>query len=664
MTREPGDRPRATPPDGTKAIYEFLRGVGSSPSGLLSSHSTASVGSEGVVLKISTLTLLLLLLAAAVSAADSSGTKKKSNVYKEKIVVTASAIPEKVTETPASATVITHQEIEARGALDLVDVLREVPGLSLARYGSSGKSASLFVRGGSSQQTAVLWNGIEINDPYFAGYDWGQFSTEGIDRIEIVRGPYSALYGSDAMSGVVNIITSTPPSGLMLDVSGGERGLFDGRLGGSMSAGPWSVGGTFERRVDNGWFPNDDLARTSMTGTARWSRSRSLSVGLVGRWNDYSLGVPFNDVGADHLVATPSRRQSGNEFQVAVPVEGRVGRLKWDATVSESDHDITLRDPQDPYGLTFQITKSVSRRARGSLTVPTSFGTIVTGVEAERSRVDDDTTYGVNLAGETRTSRSVFVEDRLGRALGRGRMELSAGARWDDYDTFGSELSPRVAAAWIVGANKIHAAWGRAFRAPAIGELYYPFAGNPSLDPERSRSLEVGYERTLGRGLGSITWFESSYDNLIVYDNGAQQFANTGAATTKGIELALDQRIASAWRAGLSYTWLETRQADTGAALLRRPRNSGSVHVGWDGARLSAFATVVRTGSRADILPVFPYDRIVDSAWTSVDLRLGWRVGGVEPYVRVENLLDERYQEIAGFPAPGRRAIVGLRYIR
>jgi len=608
---------------------------------------------------------LILVAPLALRADDPPSAKDDSSVYKEKIVVTATALPETLDETPASVTVITRKEIEERGARDLVDVLREVPGVSVSRYGSSGKGTSLFIRGGSSQQALVLWNGIEISDPYFAGYDWGQFSTSGIDRVEIVRGPFSALYGSDAMSGVVNIITTPGSPGMHVDVSAGERGLLDGRVGGTTISGDWTLDGTVERREDDGWFTNDDLRQTSITAGARWHGSDTFSAGLFGRWSDYELGIPFNEqFGIDHLVPSPARRQEGRELQIAIPLDGRLGVAKWNLTLSQTDHDITLRDPDDPFGFIFQTETSVTRRAHATMTVPTRIGTVVAGAEASRARVDDDSTFGVNLAGETRDSRSLFVEDRLSRSLAGGAIEMSVGGRWDDFDTFGSEVSPRFAIAWRRGANKLRGAWGRSFRAPSVGELYFPFSGNTDLSPERSRSWEVGVERDLRRGRASLTWFHSSYDDLIVFDNASYRFENIGAATTRGVEVAIDGRIAARWHGGLAYTWLDTSQAGSGEPLLRRPKHSGSVNLGWEGDRASAMLTMIRTGSRADILPVFPYDRIVASAWTTVDVRGSWRFREIQPYVKVENLLDERYEEIAGFPSPGRRAIVGLRYIR
>ncbi len=143
--------------------------------------------------------VLLSFFAPLFAFAQSTIQPKVTN----EIVVTASAVPETVSSTPASVTVVTKKEIEEQNARDIADVLREVPGLSLSRSGSNGKATSLFSRGANSQHTLVLWNGIEINDPFFSGYDWGRFSTTGVEQVEVVRGPFSAIYGSEAVAGVV-----------------------------------------------------------------------------------------------------------------------------------------------------------------------------------------------------------------------------------------------------------------------------------------------------------------------------------------------------------------------------------------------------------------------------------------------------------------------------
>jgi outer membrane cobalamin receptor len=138
----------------------------------------------------------------------------------QEIVVTASALPEEIDQTPVAATIITRDDMERREVRDVADILREVPGITVSRTGSPGKNTTLFIRGGSSKQALVLWNGVEMNNAYFSGYDFGQLSSAGVERVEVVRGPFSALYGSEAVSGVINVLTKASTSGASVDLAG------------------------------------------------------------------------------------------------------------------------------------------------------------------------------------------------------------------------------------------------------------------------------------------------------------------------------------------------------------------------------------------------------------------------------------------------------------
>jgi vitamin B12 transporter len=585
----------------------------------------------------------------------------------DQIVVTASDVPETVQSTPAAVTVVTKKDIDERAARDVADVLREVPGLTISRTGSPGKTTSLFTRGASSTQTLVLWNGIEINTPYFSGYDWGRFSTAGVEQVEVVRGPFSALYGSDAVAGVVNVVTSAAKSGLRAEVQSGGHGLREGVLDGSFVSGAGQFSAALEHRTDDGFAANDDYRQNGGNALFRWVPSKTFSIGLAARAISYDLGIPFNvNAAGDALVPSLARRQNGTQRQLALPVQQTLGAFSYDLTLSESRNDDRFRDPQDPFGLTDTRTLSRTRRARlTTRTATTAFGTLVAGGELERAKVDDVNNFGVNLAGMTRRARSLFVEDRLSHELAAGvRLEVSAGARYDRFDTFGSQTSPRLALAFVHGGSKLRAAFGEGFRAPSIGELYYPFSGNPNLEAERSRSMEVGYDAPMGaNGLFSVTYFRSRYRNLITFDPATFVFANIGRTRSDGLELGVDEQVTSSLYTHLSYTYLHRNEDEaTGERLLRRPKHSGALTFGWRERGLDANVSIVRSGARADILPVAPFSRTVNGAYTTVDANLQLHTGRLTPFVKVENLRNARYEEVLGYPAPSRRAIVGLRF--
>jgi vitamin B12 transporter len=581
------------------------------------------------------------------------------------IVVTASALPETVESAPAAVTVITKSQMQEQDARDVADVLREVPGIVMSRTGSEGRATSLFMRGANSTHTLVLWNGIEINNPYFAGYDWGRFSTAGVEQIEVVRGPYSALYGSDAVAGVVNVLTAPARSGIGGGLEIGGDGLRNGNVEASYVGGGQTLNASVERRVDNGFAANDDFAQNSANVLWKWTAANRFSIGIAGRATRYDLGIPF-DLNADAtaLVATPQRRQHGSERQVAVPISQSFGAYGYELTLSESRRSDDFHDPRDPFGLIDQTTDSTTRRARLTAKDATALGTIVVGGEYARASVTDASTFGVNLANDRRGERSLFVEDRLSHVLASGsRIEVSAGARYDHFDTFGSQTSPRIAAAWILGTNKIRAAYGEAFRAPSVGELYYPFSGNRNLQPERSRSAEVGYDRAIGAsGAFSATLFSGRFRDLIVFDNATYAFANVGRARSQGIELGASAGLFANLNGAVSYTYLDTKEAATEKALLRRPHNSGSFTLTYRRGGVDSSLVLLNAGRRDDIMPVAPFARVSDRAYTTLDANVQVHLERFTPYVKIENATDTRYEEVRGYPSPRRRAIVGVRF--
>lgn len=583
----------------------------------------------------------------------------------QQIVVTASAVPETVETTPASVTVITKSDIERRAARDVADVLREVPGLILARSGSPGKATSLFARGAASTQTLVLWNGIAINNPYFSGYDWGRFSTAGVERVEIVRGPFSALYGSDAMAGVINVLTAPQTSHLRGELQAGGHGLQNESLDAAWAGESLLLSGVVEHRADDGFNANDDFRQNTENLFTRWSPSSAFSLGFAFRHTSYDLGVPFNtNAAGTALVPSTHRRQDGRESQYIVPVSLELFGLHNDLTLSENDRRDNFADPDDAY-TTSTSTDSRSRHARFTArTGTTPFGTLVGGAEYERQTVNDVTNFGPNFLDRKRTDRALFIEDRLARAFGASHLEVTAGIRHDRFDVFGSQASPRIAAAWITHGIKWRAAYGQGFRAPSLGELYYPFFGNPDLRAERNRSFEAGVETPAGRkGLFSLTYFNSRYRNLITFDPLTFVSANIGRVRADGIELGYEAPVTTTVYAAASYTYLHRADDEaTHERLARRPKHSGSLFVGWRSGDVDANFVVLRTGARPDIEPVLPFGRVTDRAFTTIDANVQVRMGSVTPFVKIENLRDARYEEVRGFASPRRRAIVGLRF--
>lgn len=603
---------------------------------------------------LSVFSLLFLLFIPLSTSAQSP------SVMSADIVVTASSLPEEVDETPATTTVITREEIERREARDVVDVLREVPGLTAPRTGSPGKSATLFIRGGSSKQALILWNGVEVNYPYYSAYNFGQLSTAGVEKVEVVRGPFSALYGSEAVSGVVNVLTNrTSPGGTLL-AEGGERGLFGAMASGAATFGRWSVNGAADHRRDEGFFANDHSDGTSFAGGVTLTGDR-FSIGVLARRSDYELGIPFvPNAAGTAFIPSLHRRESANETIIAIPFHLTAANWTFDARVANIEHDEEFADPSGTFGPEHSVTDSRNRSARVTASTSTRFGTITAGGEIEDAVADHVDVFS-SVSSRERDSRSLFVEDRVSIPAGANTsVELAAGLRHDEFNSFGSEISPRLAAAWVRSGHKIRAAYGEGFRAPGIAELYTPLYGNPDLDAEQSRTFEVGYERYMTLGNASVTLFRSEFEDLIFFASDFR-YRNIAAASSQGVELAA-RRAFGPLTASLSYTWLDTEDEATGRQLVRRPEHSGSLSFGYDFAPFSANLVIVHTGERLDVTDLVPYGNVTNEAFTTADLALHYDRGALSPFVKIENVTDEQYEQVFGYQSGGRRIRAGLRY--
>jgi len=605
-----------------------------------------------------------ILFFAAISTFAQS-TPQQPQTVSDEIIVTASSLPETIESTPAAVTVISRKEIDDHAALDVAELLREVPGIVLARTGSPGKTTSLFMRGAASTQTLVMWNGIVLNNPYFSGYDWGRFSTSGVEQIEVVRGPFSALYGSEAMAGVINVLTAPKTSGVHGNFESGSHSLRNASVTASLAGDTTSASASYEHRSDDGEDPNDDFHQNSGSAMARWTPSAGFALGIAGRHTSFNLGIPFNtNAAGTALVPSLDRRQSGTETQIAIPATFTLGRFISDVTLSENHRRDEFNDPADPF-TTSTSTDAKTRRARLTTRVATPAGTIVAGGEYQRDLVSDVTNFGPNFLGKRRTDRSFFVEDRYSHELSAtSRFELSAGLRNDHFDVFGSQTSPRVAAAIVNGATKWRAAFGRGFRAPSLGELYYPFFGNPNLSAESNRSIEAGFDHALGHdGLFSLTYFNTSYRNLITFDPASFISQNIGRVRSDGIEAGATQHLSANAYTAFSYTYLHRDEdAKTGQRLARRPKHSGSISTGWRSGAIDTNIAILRIGEREDSLAVFPFSRTTNKAYTTIDANVQYRLSRFIPFVKVENLANAKYEEVVGYASPRRRVILGVKF--
>lgn len=570
--------------------------------------------------------------------------------FEETVVVSASLEAEDRSDVPASVTVIDEEEIEARQADSLAELISTVPGVTLSQAGGPGQQTSLFLRGAESDQTLLLWNGIQLNNPYFGGVNWQLISTDGVERVEVVRGPFSTLYGSNALGGVVQVFTGEQ-QGATLRLEGGENGYARAGLAGGADFGKvrLDVTGNLRRgdgELDNAFFDSEELVARTL-----WTVRPGMQLGLLVRGNDSDNGIPLSSG-----QPTPRRTIAWQETEVAIPFKVEVGPWEVEAQLSRTAFDSAFRDPDSEFG---PATDTESEGLRGRTVVTYRAGDrlwVAAGSEVERLEVTDSSSFGTNLDGARQRTWAAFGQ----ASWGAGPVRLDVGLRRDDNDVYGAETSLRAGSVVDLGGGfRARASYGESFRAPSLGELFFPFYGNPDLRPETGETWEVGFEREHEGVRFALVGFETRQRNLIDSHPVTFTAVNIGRAESRGIEAEFGiQR--GIFAARLDGTWLKTENLDTEEPLLRRPEESANLVLTARPADWTLNLETRYVGERPDI-DESTFSRAMNPSYVRIDLAAQWQATErFAPYARLENLADEEYEAVLGYPSPGRTWIGGL----
>lgn len=659
-----------------------------------------------VLQRTSTAVVLLAtgaICAAPVSAQDGAGDPDDPLRIPD-IVVTATRIPMDRARLSTPVTVVTRETLQARGIRTLSQALEWVAGATVASAGADGGQTSLFLRGAESDYVKVLVDGVPVNDAGGA-IDLADLSVDQVERIEVVRGPASVLYGSDGVAGVIQIFTARGRGVPRLTLSAlggvgeqrhadGSYPLMDlqGTLAGSSGGVSYLVGGA--RTWTEGAYPLNNERRLD-SGNARiaWEGGRS-GISLASRFTDSRSGFPTDGGGSLEDENAYIDRQS---WTLSADATHRLSeRLEARLQLGLTDRDQLTDDAQDGPDDTAgtyasRLASETTRRsAELRLSALALGGTASAGVSHEvlegSSRYDAESEFGPTGAEAEYERSNTGVYGQLLTTPVDG-FHVTLGGRLDYNEEFGRFETFRLGAAWQLGdETRLRAALGRAFREPTFGENYgsgFGDNGNASLDPERTRSWEVGAEHRVGALLVGATWFDQRFEDLIQFtfatdDPADPNYVNVGAAQSKGLELTGQTALGRVELTG-AYTWLQTRVLDPGLAsdatfvegeaLLRRPEHTGTVGARYGFAAGSIGAGLRWVGERADVDygSGFPAPRVTLPSHTTVDLSGSYALplgGGprTELLLRVENLLDSNYEDIAGFPARGRILRLGARF--
>ena len=607
--------------------------------------------------KFAFFTLLLSFLIPEYSHSQELNTNSLNSSEIENITIRSTRIPAGAKDIGSSLYIISEDQIKARGFKDAIDAISSAPGVTSKQNGSFGGVGTIRIRGASSSQTLVLVDGVPVNDASSpaGGYNFEYLNTSNIQSIEVLKGSQSTLWGSDAIGGVINIYTKQPEStsfGASAEIGsfGLKRGSADINFSGSnsrfrVSTSKTSVDGISKADERDGNSEDDGFESES------YSMSGSIdleSLTLKGSLSYMESQVEYDSYGFVTGVQDGDEKSNTDEFigSIAAFFDLFDGKLQNSIFISQSDIN---RDYYSNGSFSFGAEgKRELIRYQGNIEV-NDFNKIAFGLESEESQVDADesTIDGSFLLYEFRPNNKIII---------------STGIRNDDHEGFGSKTTRRISGTFKPSDNLIiRSSWGEGFKVPTIFQSTYFCCGatiaNSSIRPETSTSYDFGFELFFNEMNSnfSITYFDQDINDQINFSFGIGGYENIDKVNSKGFEVALDYQISKLMSLYLNYSYIDSVDGngsslfyvakDSGeAGLIYQPNNSysGSIIARYNGSESSSYGKI--------------------DSWIRFDVNGSYRLSGAnELYFRIENLLDEEYQQIFGYGTPERSGFIGLR---
>ncbi|MBS0213756.1 MAG: TonB-dependent receptor [Proteobacteria bacterium] len=572
------------------------------------------------------------------------------------VVVTGTRHAQTVDDALAAVTVITRKDIDDSPATDVIALLGQQAGVDVSRTGGPGQTSSVFLRGANSNQTLVLIDGIRVAAASNGYFDFANLPLDQIERIEIVRGPRAAYWGSDAIGGVIQIFTRNPHGW-----SGSAHGGSYAQRGGTASFGTPASNDDAHLGLTIGYdrlhgFPATDPFNPYGSPADDGYRNRNASLRGSIPLGTQTLGVTALYTDGDTQIAAgpgpePAHMFSRNTSGGATLSGPITGNWTQALTVGGADNDINTP---------VYASRTSSRRTSVDWVNNVALGTGQT------------ITFGGNWQRETGASYEFGGTDYL-RAIsntagfagydGRfGSQQVELAIRHDDNSQFGGATTGTAAWGWQIDqAWKLRASWGQGFRAPSFDELYSPgffgyYAGNPLLRPERSQSVEAGLEFKPSSGHAfKLSAWRTRVRQMIAFDGPQMQAINVDRAALDGAELAY-RYTRGPWSAGSAITVQDPRDLGTGQPLLRRPHRKLAADTRYDfGNGWDVSVDGLAASERAD------YGGVRLGGYTVLNLAAGWNFHpGWRAQVRLSNLFDKDYELASGYRTPGRSVLLTL----
>lgn len=617
---------------------------------------------------------------------------QEKEVTLEQVVVTATRIETPIEEIASSVMVISSHEIERKQKATVLEVLKGLPGLDVVQNGGVGGTTSIFIRGANSEHTLVMIDGVEVNDSISPGrsYDFAHLTVDNIERIEVIRGPQSTLYGSDAIGGVVHIITKKGEGKpkFFLSAEGGTYTTFresTGISGGnkwinySLNLSRFDTDGISAASKKDGNYERDGYKNTSLSTRLGFTPMENLDIDFILRYVNAKTELDnFGGVGGDD----PNHVQESKQFFFKTQARFSLFDQRWVQKLgfAFNDYDRNIKnkkDPQHPFDserghydgqfLKFDWQHNLQLHKTNILIVGFEYEE-----EEGKSKYYWESLWGPGesvFPEKTANIKGYYIQDQIKLW---DRLFATLGIRIDDHSRFGTETTYRIAPAYLVKETdtKIKGTFGTGFKAPSLYQLFAPATlwgpiGNKNLKPEKSKGWDFGVEQNLLKNKVTLgaTYFRNDFEDLIQFDWG-QGYVNIAKAKTEGVELFASAKPIDDLTLRINYTYTDTQDKTTDEALIRRPKNkigfdlnyrflnNGNVNLG-----------VVYVGKRDDLdFSTSPSRRVKLDQYALVNLAVSYDITkNFQLFGRVENLLDKEYEEAKGFGTPGLSFFGGMK---
>jgi len=652
-----------------------------------------------VILLVTALLNLLILNANNCMAESPSISKnQQSTLDIGEVVVTATRLEEPIKNIPASVTVITKEEIEKKRVITIDELLRDVPGLHISRFGTIGEESFPRIRGSDKRHLLVMIDGVVVNPTYDDVFDFADYHVDNIERIEIIRGSYSALYGSDAMGGVINIITKKPEAKphFFVSTEGGSFYTFRELVRVNSGTDKFRFVLSASRTDSEGDYERDEYENNTFSANLQYNFSKDSSLNLISRHikskKDIAIMITaiLEPAIEPHVIFDQNAATERETFINSLSYKKVVSGL-WDFSLTGSYfnfHNIEKDEGEvSPNPIAF--FNSDTKSTRYTLQTQHNFhikeiDTITTGIVYEREEVDYSSNTNFTLGGllpaheafkKHRTNLGFYLQNVFNWD---DRWIFIAGGRIDHYDTFGSIVSPKVSSSYLVKPTrtKLKASYGRGYHAPSFDQLYSIPLGNTDLEAEKSNSVEIGFDQSVGEEFLELgaTYFNIKFQDKIAKDLAAFKYINLDRARSRGVEAYIKVTPIDELAFNVNYTYTSTEDKETGEELSSIPKYMLNFNIAYDisqrfnlnmdmnfvGSEFASASNIIGLDGNP-LGERNPSYKKVDLAASYILLEDWDLLKKLTLYGSVLNLLDEEYTEVIGAPSPGINFLAGLR---